>query len=63
MEDPARLSVRLPVELKAWLAATAVRNRRSQSAEVISRLEAAMAAEATSRPEGGAPAAGNTVRA
>lgn len=42
--DP-QMAIRLPVELKAWLAATAVMNRRSQNAEIVVRLEAARAAE------------------
>lgn len=56
--DDPMMRIRLPVELKAWLAGTAVRNRRSQNAEVVHRLEAAMAAEVLSRSEGGAPTAG-----
>ena len=62
MRDEPKMMVRLPVELKAWLASTAVMNRRSQNAEVVYRLEAARAADGKGRPEGGA-AAGEASRA
>ena len=59
--DDPKLIVRMPVELKAWLAATAVLNRRSQNAEIVVRLEAARAAE--SAADGGEnPAAGQGLR-
>lgn len=59
--DDPQMAVRLPVELKAWLAATAVLNRRSQNAEIVFRLEAARAAE--SAVTGGEnPAAGQGLR-
>lgn len=60
-DDPGLL-VRMPVDLKAWLAATAVMNRRSQNAEVVFRLEAARAADQSSRATG-TPAAGEALRA
>lgn len=48
--DEPKVLVRLPVELKAWLASTAVMNRRSQNAEIVFRLEAARAAERNKPP-------------
>jgi hypothetical protein len=50
--DDPRVLVRLPVDLKAWLASTAVMNRRSQTAEIVFRLEAARAAEQAGRATG-----------
>lgn len=36
--DP-QMVIRLPAELKEWLAAQATQNRRSQNGEIVSRLE------------------------
>lgn len=36
--DP-QMVIRVPAELKEWLAAQATQNRRSQNSEVVSRLE------------------------
>ena len=65
MEDEAKLTIRFPLELKAWLAATAVMNRRSQNAEIVHRLEAARAAERNKPPASadGATAAGQALPA
>lgn len=56
------LMLRLPVDLKAWIASTAVMNRRSQNAEIVFRLEAARAADQSSRATG-APVEGMASRA
>ncbi len=45
VRDDPRLLIRLPVQVKAWLAATATLNRRSMSREIEHRLVSAMAAE------------------
>jgi hypothetical protein len=50
--DDPRILIRLPVDLKAWLASTAVLNRRSQNAEIVMRLEASRAAEVSGRATG-----------
>lgn len=62
--DPG-LNIRLPIELKAWLAGTAVMNRRSQNAEIVFRLQASRAAEENkpSASAGGATAAGQASQA
>lgn len=63
--DDPEIRFRAPRDLRAWLKERATANRRSLNGEVVYRLEAAMAAEAESRPAsaGGAPAAGEASRA
>lgn len=54
--------VRMPDRLKAWVAQQAAQNRRSMNSEIVYRLEAAMAAEATPPASaGGVPAAGKSL--
>ena len=62
-KNAQQLKVRMPDDIKGWLIRRAADNGRSQNAEILQLMRKEMAAEATSRPEGGAPAAGNTVRA
>lgn len=49
----------MPVTMKAWLASTAVMNRRSMNSEIVHRLEAAMRAD----QKADSPAAGEASRA
>ena len=43
MRKPIQFKLNLPAEVKEWLAAEAAKNLRSQSAEVVACLKAAMA--------------------
>lgn len=62
-DDRAGIMVRMPLEMKEWLMLTAFRNRRSQNAEIVHRLEKAMHADQSGRSEGGVTAAGQASQA
>lgn len=51
--DDPKLLIRLPADLKTWLAVTAAANHRSMSKEVEFRLETAMRAETAKQPAAG----------
>lgn len=58
-EQRVAFNARLPVGLDDWIARKAAENRRTKTAELIVRLEAAMAADTTPPASAGSePAAG-----
>jgi hypothetical protein len=54
---------RLPEDLKEWLRKQAEQNVRSMNGEVVALLNAARRSAESSRPSGGAPAAGEASQA
>ncbi|KND30894.1 Arc family DNA-binding protein [Streptomyces acidiscabies] len=47
MDEDKRITLRLPADLHAWLAAQARANRRSLNSEIVYRLEGERAAAMT----------------
>ncbi len=50
--DP-QMKIRLPSEVKAWIASEAARNRRTQNAQLVVCIEAEMLRQMPSEPAAG----------